>query len=671
MQNPSGSGQRLVILGIFTAVILIFLTRLFYIQVVEDSYTVSANNNVLRYMIDYPARGMVYDRKGKILAYNQAVYDLMVIPRQVKDIDTTEFCELVGVTKETFIDRMTKARAFSRIRASIFEKQISAESFATFQEKLYKFQGFYVQPRTLRKYPKNTAAHVLGYIGEVNDQLIAKNPYYRQGDYIGISGIEQSYEGELRGKRGVRIVMVDVHNREKGSFKNGDYDSIAVAGENLVATLDADMQAYGEYLLQNKVGSLVAIEPQTGEILAMISSPSYDPNLLVGRVRSNNYTQLLRDPLKPLFNRAMQAYYPPGSTFKLTSALASLQEGVITENTTFGHSFVVGSHAVHCHPHPPGSLEQSIQYSCNPFFCNVFRTFVDNKKFGSSEKGYSVWRDYMMSFGIGVKIGVDMPHELKGMVPSIAFYDKFYGKHGWKASTIYSLGIGQGELGITPLQMANIMCIIANKGYYYTPHIIKKIGNKPNTTRNLAQKHYVKIDQHYFDVVQNGMQRVVEAGTARIAKMDSIVVCGKTGTAQNPHGKDHSLFVAFAPRENPKIAIAIMVENAGFGATWAAPIASLMMEKYLTDTVKRKDLEDRMHNGFLLPVHEQKIEKKDSEDDEAFFNVTMPSLVAQAHVEEIGTSPVKKSKTQRKLPVAAPLVADVPKAVFLAAGASH
>ncbi|MBL7924263.1 MAG: penicillin-binding protein 2 [Bacteroidia bacterium] len=601
MYNP-GSGQRFVILSIFTAVVIIFLIRLFYIQVINESYSVSATNNVLRYITDYPARGMIYDRKGKIIAYNQAVYDLMVIPKQVKDLDTAEFCRLLDLSRDAFLDKMKKASTFSKMKASIFEKQISAETFASFQEKLYKFQGFFVQPRTLRKYPNNTAAHVLGYIGEVNDELIAKNPYYRQGDYIGISGIEQSYELELRGRRGVRIVMVDVFNREKGSYKNGAYDTIAIAGQNLVATLDAELQAYGEKLLQNKVGSLVAIEPQTGEILAMISSPGYDPNLLVGRVRSKNYAYLLRDPLKPLFNRAMQAYYPPGSTFKLTNALAALQEGLIHTGTTFPHSFVVGSKSVKCHPHPPIALEGAIQYSCNPYFCNTFRTFIDNRKYGSSEKGYRLWREYQMSFGIGKKIGVDMPHELKGLIPSVEFYDKYYGSGRWRASTIYSLGIGQGELGINPMQMANIICIIANKGFYYTPHVIKQIGGKANLTRNLAEKHYSMVDAKNFDIIQDGMQRVVEAGTARIARFDSVTICGKTGTAQNPHGKDHSLFVAFAPRENPKIAIAVMVENAGYGATWAAPIASLMMEKYFNDSIKRHELEERMFNGYLLPL---------------------------------------------------------------------
>ncbi|MBK8873604.1 MAG: penicillin-binding protein 2 [Bacteroidetes bacterium] len=608
MQN---SGQRFVILGIFTVVIFIYLVRLFYIQVIDDNYKLSANNNVLRYITEYPARGLVYDRTGKLLVYNEAVYDLMVIPKQVKDFDTTSFCEIIGISKEEFEKKLKKARTYSRVKSSIFEKQLSAETYAVLQEKLFKFHGFYVQPRTLRKYPNKIAGHTLGYIGEVDDKLVAKNPYYQSGDYIGVSGLEQSYEVELRGQRGVRIVMVDVFNREKGSFSNGEYDSAAVSGQNLVTTLDLELQMLGERLLENKIGSVVAIEPSTGEILAIVTKPGYDPNLLVGRVRSKNYAQLLKDELKPLFNRAMMAYYPPGSTFKLVNALIAQQESIITPSTVFPHSFVVGSKSVKCHPHPGGlSLEGAVQYSCNPYFCNAFRAFVDNRKFVTSENGYKIWRDYVLSFGVGRKIGVDLPHELEGNVPKVDFYDRYYGKGRWKASTIFSLGIGQGELGITPLQMANIMCIIANKGYYYTPHIVKKIGDKTNSTRNLSEKHVTLVDASHFEVIQNGMQKVVEAGTARIARFGNVVICGKTGTAQNPHGKDHSLFVAFAPRENPKIAIAVMVENSGFGAAWAAPVASLMMEKYLTDSISRPELYERMIKGNLLPTKKDSLFKK-------------------------------------------------------------
>ncbi|HMT30865.1 MAG TPA: penicillin-binding transpeptidase domain-containing protein, partial [Bacteroidia bacterium] len=539
------TGQRFVILGIFTIVVLIYLARLFYIQVIDDGYKLSANNNVLRYITEYPARGLIYDRKGKLMVYNEAVYDLMVVPKQVKELDTVEFCNIIGITTQEFVKKFNKARAYSRVKSSIFEKQLSSETYAVLQEKLFKFRGFYVQPRTLRKYPEAVAAHTLGYIGEVDEKLVTKYPYYRAGDYIGISGLEQSYEEELRGQRGVRVMMVDVFNREKGSFSNGEYDTAAVSGQNLTTTLDMELQLLGEKLLENKIGSVVAIEPSTGEILAIVTKPTYDPNLLVGRVRSKNYGILLKDQLKPLFNRAMQAYYPPGSTFKLVNALIAEQEVIITPATVFPHSFVVGSKSVKCHGHPPGQdLRGAIQYSCNPYFCNTFKAFVDNRKFVTSENGYRIWREYVLSFGIGRKIGVDLPHELSGLVPTVDYYDRFYGKKRWKASTIFSLGIGQGELGVTPLQMANIMCIIANKGFYYVPHIVKKIGDKPNTTRNLAQKHSTKVDPSQFEAVHDGMQRVVEAGTARIAKFGDVVICGKTGTAQNPHGKDHSLFVA-------------------------------------------------------------------------------------------------------------------------------
>jgi penicillin-binding protein 2 len=595
--NPNA---RVVIAGIFTVVLFIYLIRLFYVQVMTDKYKLSANNNVIRYVTEYPARGLIYDRNGELMVYNEAVYDLMVIPRQVKALDTAEFCRLVDISKEEFIRRMQKAKKYSRYKSSVFEKQIPSEQYAMLQEKLYKFNGFYVQPRTLRKYPTRSAAHALGYIGEVDEKQIARDPYYQMGDYIGISGIEQSYEKELRGKRGVRIVMVDVHNREKGSFEDGRYDSASVAGEDIMLTLDAKLQAYAEALMQNKAGGVAAIEPGTGEILALLSSPSYDPNLMVGKARNKNYALLATDPYKSLFNRAMMAYYPPGSTFKLASAASAVNEQIIGEHTTYPHVFTVGSKSVKCHPHPPVALEGAIQYSCNPYFCNVFRSFVDNKKYGTSENGYRVWREYIMSFGVGKKIGVDMPHELPGLLPPPEYYDKIYGKGKWKASTIYSLGIGQGELGITPLQMANITCVIANRGFYYTPHIVKAISGKPNTTRNLSEKHFCKVAPGSFNIIIDGMQKVVESGTARIAKFGNTVICGKTGTAQNPHGKDHSLFVAFAPRDNPKIAVAVMVENSGFGATWAAPIASLMMELYLTDTITRPELEKRIMEGDLL-----------------------------------------------------------------------
>lgn len=596
------TGQRNVILGIFITVMVVFIARLFYIQVIDDEYMASANNNVLRYVTIYPPRGVIYDREGRVMVHNEVFYDLTVVPRQVKEIDTNEFCSLLMMDKEEFRKRMVAARQYSSYKASLFEKQISKVNFATLQEKLYKFPGFFVQPRTLRYYPRPVAAHLLGYVGEVDERIISKKPYYKSGDYIGISGLESSYEEALRGKKGLKVVMVDVHNREKGSFKNGAYDSTSYAGENLILSLDLELQEYAEKLMANKLGGVVAIEPGTGEILAIVSAPAYDPNLLVGRVRANNYRYLLNSPLKPLFNRSTQAYYPPGSTFKLINGLIACDKGLMTSDTRHPCAFSVGSHHVKCHgSHSGADLRRAIQFSCNPYFCRVFTNYVGNDVFSSTEEGYNNWRDAVLSFGVGKKLGSDIPHELAGLVPTSAYYDKYFGKGKWKPNTIFSLGIGQGELGITPLQMANIMCIIANKGYYYVPHVVKYIGKNKNVPAEFTKKRYCSVSPEHFVAVQDGMQLVVEAGTARVARMDSIVVCGKTGTAQNPHGKDHALFYAFAPRDNPKIAIAVIVENSGFGGTWAAPIASLLLEKYLNDSIARPELEKKMLNAVILP----------------------------------------------------------------------
>ncbi len=597
------NGRTFVIAAIFISIAFIYIIRLFYVQVVEKKYQASADDNAIRHIVEYPARGLVYDRKGRLMVYNDAVYDLMVIPKQINIADTIEFCSLLSITVEDFIAKTQKAKKYSPIKPTLFEKQLSAETYAVFQEKLYKFHGFYVQPRTLRFYPDRAGAHLLGYIGEVNDALIEKNPYYKQGDYIGISGIEQSYEAVLRGQRGKRIVMVDVYNVVKGSYENGKFDTLAVAGESLTTSLDAVLQKYGEELMVNKVGGIVAIEPSTGEILAMITSPNYDPNLLVGRARTKNYALLLKDPLKPLFNRAQMAYYPPGSTYKLVNALIAQQEGVITQNTHYPCSYYIGSRPMKCHPHPGGiDLLGAVQYSCNPYFAQVYKNLLEAKKFENTQVGYEVWRNHVLAFGVGRKLDVDLPHELKGLVPTVEYYDKYFGKGKWRASTIISLAIGQGELGVTPLQMANIMCAIANHGYFYTPHIVKRIGEKGKLDERFYAKNYTKVDEKHFIPIIDGMERVVEAGTARASRIKDITICGKTGTAQNPHGKDHSLFVGFAPKVNPKIAIAVMVENSGFGGTWAAPIASLMIEKYLTDSISRPEIEKRIVSANLLPV---------------------------------------------------------------------
>jgi penicillin-binding protein 2 len=609
--------RRLIVSVIFLGVGVIFLLRLFWLQVVDSSYKVSADNNVLRYNTDYPARGVFYDRNGKLLVYNKPVYDLMITPKQVKMTDTAEFCSLLNITVDDYISKFTKAKNYSRVKSSIFEKQLSPETYATLQEKLYKFPGFFVQSRTVRKYLYPVAAHLFGYIGEVDSAIIAKKPYYREGDYIGKSGIEQSYEEVLRGKRGVRVVMVDAFNREKGSYEDGRYDTAAVPGENLTLTIDARLQLYGEELMQNKTGGIVAIDPQTGEILACISTPAYDPNLLVGRERTKNFGALFVDPYKPLFNRALMAYYPPGSTFKLINDLIGLQEGTLFPSTTYycDGGYHMGSQTVKCDArHGSIALQTAIEHSCNTYHCYVFRNIMDQKKFSTAEEGYLNWRKHVLTFGIGKRLFSDLPQELKGNVPSVEYYDKYFGKGHWKSSTVVSLSIGQGELGITPLQMANTMCIISNKGFFYIPHILRKIGDKSYTDKKFLERNYTDVDSGYYNVVVEGMQKVLESGTAAGAKIAGINVCGKTGTAQNPHGKDHSLFVGFAPRENPRIAIGIMVENGGWGASWAAPIASLMIEKYLTDSITRPDLEKRMKEGVVIPPVklEKPLAKKDT-----------------------------------------------------------
>ncbi|MBK5285382.1 MAG: penicillin-binding protein 2 [Bacteroidia bacterium] len=620
--------RRLTVSLIFLAVGIIFLLRLFYIQVIDESYQVSATNNVLRYNTDYPARGVLFDRNGRLLVYNKPVYDLMITPKQVKMTDTAEFCSLLGITTEDYIRKYQKARNFSRVKSSLFEKQLSPETYATLSEKLFKYPGFFVQSRTLRKYLYPVSAHLFGYIGEVDSADIAKNNYYREGDYIGKNGIEQSYEKVLRGKRGTRIMLVDAFNREKGSFENGKYDTTAVPGENLTLTLDAKLQLYGEELMQNKTGGIVAIDPQTGEILACISTPAYDPNLLVGRERTKNYAALLLNPEKPLFNRALMAYYPPGSTFKLINDLIGLQEGVLFPSTSYycDGGYHMGKQTVKCDArHGSINLQTAIEHSCNTYHCFLFRSIIDQKKYSTTEEGYLAWRNHVLTFGIGKRLYSDLPQELKGNVPSIEYYDKYFGKGKWRSSTVISLSIGQGELGITPLQMANTMSIIANKGYFYIPHIVKQIGDSVYHENKFLEKNYTDIDSAFYNIVIDGMQSVVESGTAAGAKIKDIIICGKTGTAQNPHGKDHSLFVGFAPRENPKIAIGIMVENGGWGASWAAPIASLMIEKFLTDSITRPALEKRMKEGVIIPP--VKIQKQAVKKDTAkVVTMTTPKL---------------------------------------------
>lgn len=591
--------RKYVIIALIVLASLGLIIRLFIIQVVKDSYRLSADNNVLRYVTQYPARGLIYDRNGKLIVFNQAAYDLMVVPAQTSKLDTTEFCNLLEISRDFLMERMKSAINYSRRAPSVFLKQISDATYARFQEKMFTYPGFYVQPRTLRKYSKPVASHVLGYVSEVDDGIVRKNIYYKPGDYIGKSGIEEAYEKELRGERGVKIFMVDVFSRVKGSYADGDKDTLAVQGLDIFSAIDLDLQAYGELLMNNKRGSIVAIEPKTGEVLTLVSSPDYDPGLLVGRVRSDNFAKLLADTLEPLYNRALMASYPPGSTFKPLNGLIALQEQVISPSTMFGCNN--GYLFVSCHSHQsPLNLEGAIMNSCNSYFCQAYRRVLENPKYLSVSSAYEKWKGYLNEFGFGNKLGTDFVNELSGFIPAGSYYDKYYGKSKWKALTIISMAIGQGEVGTTPLQMANMTAAIANRGYFYTPHIVKSIGADHTIDKRFTVKHLINIDSANFEEIILGMEAAVNGGTATVAALKDIIVCGKTGTAQNPHGKDHSVFIAFAPKDDPKIAIMVVVENAGFGATYAAPIASLMIEKYLKGETTNKDQEQSMLNLNLI-----------------------------------------------------------------------
>lgn len=610
MQLNITTDKKYIISGIIIIVFVVLVIKLFYIQVVDSSYKFSANNNVLRYITQYPARGLIYDRNGELVVANQVVYDLMIVKNQVKHFDTLEFANMLGFSVEHIRDafvQIKKQKGYSPRKSVVLLKQIPNSAYARLQEVLYKYQGFEVQARTVRTYTRPIAGHLLGYIGEADESIIKKNPYYQNGDYIGITGIEKYYESELRGVKGVNIFMVDVHNRIKGPYEEGRYDSVAKIGRNLTCTIDAALQEYGERLMANKIGSVVAIEPKTGEVLAMISSPTYNPELLIGRDRADNFRLLQNDSLKPIFNRAIMALYPPGSTFKVVNALIGLQEGVVFPETRYAcyGGYTVGR-GVGCHHHAsPLNLEQSIASSCNTYYCHVFRNIIDNRKYGSIENGFSNWKHQVESFGYGNRLGIDLPNEQKGIVPSVNFYNKYFRKGGWSSLTIISLSIGQGELSATPLQMANLVSAIANKGYYYTPHVVKRIDGVSLPDSLYNNKHTASVDSAWFKYVIEGMDMAVNGApgsgsTARIAALADIRICGKTGTSQNPHGADHSVFFAFAPKDDPKIAIAVYVENAGFGATWAAPIASLMVEKYLKDSISRPGLEDYILKANLL-----------------------------------------------------------------------
>lgn len=589
---------------IFTMLLLglVYLVRIFYLQVIDQDYKVSSQNNVLRFVTLYPARGTIFDRNGDLLVYNEAAYDLMIIPRQAIIEDTAAFCRLLDIDMESFVTRYEKARKYSRFKPSVFLEQISKEDYGYIVEKLYQHPGFFFQSRTLRKYPQPIAAHVLGDVGEVNAKDIERDEHYQMGDYIGKSGIERFYENYLRGKKGMKVVMVDVHNRDKGSFQEGRYDTLPLAGKNLILGLDAGLQAYGEQLMHNKTGSVVAIDPSTGEILAMITSPGYDPNLLVGRARGQNFKALMNDSRKPLINRAISGTYPPGSTFKMINALVALQIGAITEHTQFSCQGR-GSLPIKCtHDHiTPLAVKEAIEHSCNPFFWNTFRNILTQSRFSSQKDGYDYWYKMMLDFGLGHSFDTDIPFELTGNIPGRAYFDKVY-RGSWNALTVRSLSIGQGEILVTPLQLANLAAIIGNEGFYYPPHFLRAVDDaEVQLPTKLSTAKKIDVDAKYFKLVKEAMLDVFEGtgGTARYYHTDAFHAAGKTGTVQNPHGEDHSMFMAFAPVERPEIAIAVVVENSGYGSTWAAPIASLMMELYLTGEVKRKAIEDGIMQANL------------------------------------------------------------------------
>jgi penicillin-binding protein 2 len=591
---------------IFALVAVVFLTRLFYLQVIT---TREVEAGRLEEII-YPSRGLIYDRYGELMVYNDAIYDLMIYPRQAKNIDTTKLCEVLEIKKEEFITRINTivhdSLHYRSTKPYILEKELSAKMYATIQENLYSYPCLTIQTRTDRKYNHASGGHLLGFIREVSDQDITKSKnYYLRGESIGKSGVEKSYEDTLRGHKGITFFIQDVAGTKKGPYKEGKFDIPALPGTDLHLSISVKLQDYGEELMQNKVGSIVAIEPETGEILAMISSPGYDPNLLIGREKNKNYAILNDDPAKVLYNRPLDAMYPPGSIFKSMQALIGQQEKVLFPDTRYpchrGYPVMGGKPGCHSHPSPL-DLIQSVAYSCNSYYCYVFRSIVDENRFSNVEDGYRNWYDKIKQFGVGTRLGVDLPFENAGILRSADYFNKVYGKGSWKSSNLISLAIGQGELGITPMQMANVVCIIANRGYYLIPHAVKNIGEKGEIDKKYDERHTVAIDKTYFDYVVEGMYQVVNNGTASNCKIPGIIYCGKTGTAQNPHGKDHSVFMAFAPRDNPKIAIACVVENAGFGADWAGPIASLMIEKYLTDSVSRHDMEARMKKGNLMPA---------------------------------------------------------------------
>ena len=591
------------------AVAMILIGKLFYIQIIDESYKTDADNNSMKYETIYPTRGIIHDRNGKILVGNRVAYDLIVTPREVEEFDTVTLCRVLDVpvdfVKEKFAE-YRKNRKRIGYQSVVMLKQIAPETYMKFAEVEYKFPGFEGQARSIRQYPYNAGGNLLGYVSEVDaDFLKRHHGEYRSGDYAGKTGIESARENELKGEKGFKIYLRNSHNKIESRYRDGEMDVEAIPGKDITTTIDAELQNYGQMLMNNKVGSLVAIEPSTGEILTLVSSPGIDVDMLADI--GHHYNEIVQNPYRPMFNRAVQASYPPGSVFKLVNGLIGLQEGVLTPETRYpcNRGYHFGRNKLGCHAHPsPLDMETSIMMSCNAYYCYVLRNILENKKYDSIDDAMDKWSEYVKSFGFGRKLGSDFPAELSGTIPNSKYYNKIYHKGGWKATTVISLSIGQGEIGCTPLHLANLCATIANRGYYKIPHIIKA-SEGVEIDPKYYEKQYTMVDTLHFPKVINGMYRAVNSGygsggTASVAAVKGLDICGKTGTAQNPRGADNSVFICFAPKDNPKIAVAAYVENAGFGATWAAPIASLLVEKYLTGEITRKDLEDRMKQGNLM-----------------------------------------------------------------------
>ena len=594
--EPNYINRKYILGGIAVAVVIIYLIRLFSLQLMSDDYKKNADSNAFRKEIQYPSRGLILDRKGRLLVYNESSYNIMVVMNDQRGIDTLDFCQTVGITKDFYIKRMDEIKSkisYSRYTPQLFMSQIPAEEFSVFREKLFRFKGFSVEKRSVRHYTTGLGAHPLGDVGEVNDKDIANDDYYQSGDFIGKLGVERSYEKELRGEKGMRIMLRDVHGRTQGHYQNGKYDKAPVPGKDVTLSIDLDLQALAERLLEGKLGAIVAIEPSTGQILCMASSPTYDPRLTVGRNRGKYHQQLSRDPMRPLLNRAIMGTYPPGSTFKITQALMGLQEGSITPEIAFPchHGFNYKGLHLGCHGHAsPINLVPAIGTSCNAYFCwNLYRMFSNKRKYGSVQNAMNCWKDHMVDMGFGYKLGIDLPGESRGMIPNANYYDDHYRK-SWNALTVISISIGQGEVTATPLQIANLAATVANRGHYYVPHIVRSIrGGQIDSL--YTHPHHTTINPRWYNYAVAGMRKAVLSGTCHAANIPGIEVCGKTGTAQN-RGHDHSAFMGFAPMTSPRIAVVAYIENGGFGAVYGVPIGALIMEQYL--------------NGSLSPSSEKK-----------------------------------------------------------------